>query len=85
MRPRADVLTGHCKAEADAIEEALDNNIEKGPWLDLFVSVLHVTQLELHSLQTFPAWHKLKEDYHSRNGFCFPADYGPRLRFPMLV
>lgn len=29
---------GICHAEADAIEEAMNNKIEKGPWLDLFVS-----------------------------------------------
>lgn len=29
---------GVCKDEADAIEEALNNKVDKGPWIDLFVS-----------------------------------------------
>lgn len=28
---------GVCQDEADAIEEALNNNVDKGPWIDLFV------------------------------------------------
>ena len=40
MRPKEDVDAGHCRAEADAIQEAIDNRIEKGPWVDLFVSGL---------------------------------------------
>jgi hypothetical protein len=33
------IATGVCKDEADAIEEALNNNVDKGPWIDLFVSL----------------------------------------------
>ncbi|KAF3407108.1 High-affinity glucose transporter ght1 [Talaromyces pinophilus] len=36
VRPKEDVATGVCKDEADAIEEALNNNVDKGPWIDLF-------------------------------------------------
>ncbi|CAL5867003.1 uncharacterized protein PFLUO_LOCUS1215 [Penicillium psychrofluorescens] len=36
VRPKEDVAAGTCQAEADAIEEALDNHVEKGPWIDLF-------------------------------------------------
>lgn len=32
------IAAGVCKDEADAIEEALNNNVDKGPWIDLFVS-----------------------------------------------
>jgi sugar porter (SP) family MFS transporter len=35
VRPQADVAAGHCREEADAIEEVM-NKKEKGPWLDLF-------------------------------------------------
>lgn len=37
VRPKADVAAGLCRSEAIAIQEALNNNIGKGPWLDLFV------------------------------------------------
>lgn len=36
VRPRADVDAGLCKLEAEAIQEAVHNDVEKGPWLDLF-------------------------------------------------
>ncbi|MCJ1305333.1 hypothetical protein MMC08_008147 [Hypocenomyce scalaris] len=36
VRPKEDADAGHCRAEADAIQEAIDNRIEKGPWVDLF-------------------------------------------------
>lgn len=32
------VAAGYHLAEIDAIEEALNNKMDKGPWLDLFVS-----------------------------------------------
>ncbi|KAK2763691.1 hypothetical protein FQN54_009307 [Arachnomyces sp. PD_36] len=38
VRPPADVAAGHCQAEADAIQEAVNNKTEKGPWKDLFRS-----------------------------------------------
>lgn len=34
-----DLAAGVCKDEADAIEEALNSNVDKGPWIDLFVSI----------------------------------------------
>ncbi|KAI0473559.1 general substrate transporter [Xylariaceae sp. FL0804] len=34
VRPREE----DCEAQADAIEKAMNNKIEKGPWLDLFTS-----------------------------------------------
>lgn len=37
VRPSEDVAAGHCQAEADAIQDAITNKAEKGPWLDLFV------------------------------------------------
>lgn len=40
VRPEADVAAGHCRAEVEAIQEAINNQIEKGPWVDLFVSNL---------------------------------------------
>lgn len=40
VRPETDVAAGHCRAEVEAIQEAINNEIEKGPWLDLFVSNL---------------------------------------------
>ncbi|KAF2452369.1 general substrate transporter [Lineolata rhizophorae] len=36
VRPRGDTDAGHCQAEADAIQEAMEGKTEKGPWLDLF-------------------------------------------------
>lgn len=36
IRDKHDVALGRPQAEADAIEEALENKIEKGPWIDLF-------------------------------------------------
>lgn len=36
VRPREDVAAGTCRAEAEAIQEALNNKVEKGPWVDLF-------------------------------------------------
>lgn len=36
VRPRADVDAGLCRAEADAIQDALRNNTEKAPWIRLF-------------------------------------------------
>lgn len=36
VRPSADVAAGHCKLEAEAIQEAIHGDINKGPWLDLF-------------------------------------------------
>lgn len=36
VRPGADVDAGRCRAEADAIEDALQNKTEKAPWVDLF-------------------------------------------------
>ena len=39
LRDKEDVRAGRPQAEADAIEEALENKVEKGPWLDLFVSL----------------------------------------------
>ena len=38
VRDKADVAQGRPRLEADAIEDALDHKVEKGPWLDLFVS-----------------------------------------------
>lgn len=37
LRDKHDVQAGRPQAEADAIEEALENKVDKGPWLDLFV------------------------------------------------
>ena len=37
LRDKEAVQAGRPQAEADAIEEALENKVEKGPWLDLFV------------------------------------------------
>ena len=36
LRPKAEVAAGHCEEEADAIQEAMNNKMDKGPWLDLF-------------------------------------------------
>lgn len=36
VRPKQDKDSGLCRVEAEAIREALENGIEKGPWLDLF-------------------------------------------------
>ncbi|OQV00416.1 hypothetical protein CLAIMM_05911 [Cladophialophora immunda] len=36
VRPKEDVAAGACKEEADAIQEAMRQETEKGPWLDLF-------------------------------------------------
>ena len=36
VRPKEDGELGLCRAEAEAIQEAMENKIEKGPWLDLF-------------------------------------------------
>ncbi|KIW53744.1 hypothetical protein PV05_06158 [Exophiala xenobiotica] len=35
VRPGEDVRAGLCRKEAEAIREALDNKVEKGPWIDL--------------------------------------------------
>jgi hypothetical protein len=46
-----DIAAGVCKDEADAIEEALNNNVDKGPWIDLFVS-FSLNRIEiLHTLR----------------------------------
>ncbi|RDL36187.1 Uncharacterized protein BP5553_06799 [Venustampulla echinocandica] len=36
VRPKADVDAGHCKEEVAAIQEAINNETDKGPWIDLF-------------------------------------------------
>ena len=36
VRPKEDVLAGHCEAEVAAIEDFLAGQVEKGPWLELF-------------------------------------------------
>ena len=38
VRPSEDAHAGLCRKEAEAIREALDNKVEKGPWIDLVVS-----------------------------------------------
>lgn len=37
VRPSEEVAAGLCREEAEAIKEALDNKVEKGPWVDLVV------------------------------------------------
>ena len=36
VRPREDRDQGLCRAEAEAIQETLENKTDKGPWIDLF-------------------------------------------------
>lgn len=39
VRTKAEVERGHCREEADAIDEALKNSVEKEPWTHLFRGV----------------------------------------------
>lgn len=36
VRPQTDIDAGLCRAEADAIRDALHNKLDKGPWAQLF-------------------------------------------------
>lgn len=36
VRPKTDADAGLCDEEVATIREALENKVEKGPWLDLF-------------------------------------------------
>lgn len=68
VRPKADVAAGHCKAEAEAIREAMHNEIEKGPWLDLFRG----TNLRRTSVAT------VIYIFQQFTGQAFVSNYSPR-------
>lgn len=42
VRPSMDVAAGHCQIEADAIQDSINNETEKGAWMDLFVRITFV-------------------------------------------
>lgn len=40
VRPKEDVDAGHCREEAEAIRTALENKVDKAPWIDVVVRTL---------------------------------------------
>ncbi|RAO68757.1 uncharacterized protein BHQ10_004769 [Talaromyces amestolkiae] len=68
VRPKEDVAAGVCKDEADAIEEALNSNVDKGPWIDLFKG----TNLRRTSIAT------MVFIFQQFTGQGFVSQYSPR-------
>ena len=81
VRPQEDVDSGHCRAEAEAIQDALENKVEKGPWLDLFVRSnfsIFTTALTMN-----PAWHEFPSDMDRLRSLVASAVDGPRICLSM--
>ncbi|KAI0016604.1 general substrate transporter [Xylariomycetidae sp. FL0641] len=68
LRSEEDVDSGRCKAEAEAIREALVHGVEKGPWRDLFRG----TNLRRTSIAT------VIFIFQQFTGQAFVSNYSPR-------
>ncbi|CAL5867679.1 uncharacterized protein PFLUO_LOCUS1898 [Penicillium psychrofluorescens] len=72
IRPKADAIEGNCEAEIQAIKEALQEHVRKGPWLDLLRGPnFRRTMLVITTGQAFVSTYQTT--FYKQNGYAAKA------------